>query len=163
MAADLLKKGRTNVKGMWSEKKQAAYDAAVILDDTGGKCSKVLFSAIDTFLSFRKFQLEIDILAACVIQDHRSVIGRAFLFRPHSLDIGTTLFQKVRCHFLCQLLLAARPEAVIFPENETAGPIRTRKVLLALIDRLVAARAGTNHFLLRGKQLFAILGNDSFL
>ena len=37
MAADLLKKGRTNVKGMWSEKKCAAYDAAVILDDTGGK------------------------------------------------------------------------------------------------------------------------------
>lgn len=38
MATDLLKKGRTNVKGMWSEKKQATYDAAVILDDTGGKC-----------------------------------------------------------------------------------------------------------------------------
>ena len=37
MATDLLKKERTNVKGMWSEKKQAAYDAAVILDDTGGK------------------------------------------------------------------------------------------------------------------------------
>ena len=37
MAADLLKKGRTNVKGMWSEKKGAAYDAVVILDDTGGK------------------------------------------------------------------------------------------------------------------------------
>ena len=37
MAADLLKKGRTNVKGMWSEKKGSAYDAAVILDDTGGK------------------------------------------------------------------------------------------------------------------------------
>ena len=37
MAADLLKKGRTNVKGMWSEKKQTAYDAAVILCDTGGK------------------------------------------------------------------------------------------------------------------------------
>lgn len=37
MATDLLKKGRTNVKGMWSEKKQAAYDAAVILDDTGSK------------------------------------------------------------------------------------------------------------------------------
>ena len=37
MAADLLKKGRTNVKGMWSEKKQAAYDSAVILDDTGGR------------------------------------------------------------------------------------------------------------------------------
>ena len=37
MATDLLKKGRINVKGMWSEKKQAAYDAAVILDDTGGK------------------------------------------------------------------------------------------------------------------------------
>ena len=37
MATDLLKKGRTNVKGMWSEKKQAAYDAAVILNDTSGK------------------------------------------------------------------------------------------------------------------------------
>ncbi len=37
MATDLLKKGRTNVKGMWSEKKQATYDAAVILCDTGGR------------------------------------------------------------------------------------------------------------------------------
>ena len=37
MAADLLKKGRTNVKEMWSEKKGATYNAAVILDDTGGK------------------------------------------------------------------------------------------------------------------------------
>ena len=37
MAADLLKKGRTNVKGMWSEKKGSTYDAAVILDDTGGR------------------------------------------------------------------------------------------------------------------------------
>ena len=37
MAADLLKKGRTNVKGMWSEKKQSTYNAAVVLDDTGGK------------------------------------------------------------------------------------------------------------------------------
>ena len=53
----------------------------------------------------------------------------------------------------------ARPEAVIFPEDKTAGPIRTRKVFLSLIDRLAAARAGADHFLLRGKQLFAILGN----
>ena len=37
MAADLLKKGRTSVRGMWSEKKGATYDAMVILDDTGGK------------------------------------------------------------------------------------------------------------------------------
>lgn len=37
MAADLLKKGRTDLKGMWSEKKGSTYDAAVILDDTGGK------------------------------------------------------------------------------------------------------------------------------
>ena len=37
MASDLLKKGRTSVKGMWSEKKESTYDAAVILDDTGGK------------------------------------------------------------------------------------------------------------------------------
>ena len=37
MAADLLKKGRTSVKGMWSEKKGSTYEAVVILDDTGGK------------------------------------------------------------------------------------------------------------------------------
>ncbi|VUX22621.1 DNA topoisomerase 3 [Dorea longicatena] len=37
MAADLLKKGRTSVKGMWSEKKGSTYDTVVILDDTGGK------------------------------------------------------------------------------------------------------------------------------
>ena len=37
MAADLLKKGRILVKGMWSEKKGVAYDAAVLLDDTGKK------------------------------------------------------------------------------------------------------------------------------
>lgn len=37
MAADLLKKGRTSVKGMWSEKKSSTYDAVVVLDDTGGK------------------------------------------------------------------------------------------------------------------------------
>lgn len=37
MAADLLKKGCTNIKGMWSEKKGSTYDAVVIMDDTGGK------------------------------------------------------------------------------------------------------------------------------
>ena len=37
MAADLLKKGRTRVTGMYSEKKDAVYDADVILNDTGGK------------------------------------------------------------------------------------------------------------------------------
>ena len=37
MAADLLKKGRTSVRGMWSEKKGVTYDAAVLLDDTGEK------------------------------------------------------------------------------------------------------------------------------
>lgn len=37
IAAELLKKGRSNVKGMWSEKKGMIYDAAVILDDTRGK------------------------------------------------------------------------------------------------------------------------------
>ena len=37
MAADLLKKGRTAVKGMWSEKKGDTYDATVILEDTGSK------------------------------------------------------------------------------------------------------------------------------
>lgn len=37
MAGDLLKKGRTSVKGMWSEKKGSTYDAVVVLDDTGGK------------------------------------------------------------------------------------------------------------------------------
>ena len=40
MAADLLKRGRTAVKGMWSEKKGDTYDATVVLDDTSGKFVK---------------------------------------------------------------------------------------------------------------------------
>jgi len=40
MAADLLKKGRTSVKGMWSEKKGTTYDATVVLGDTDGKFVK---------------------------------------------------------------------------------------------------------------------------
>ena len=37
IAADLLKKGRVKVKGMYSQKKDTTYEATVILDDTGGK------------------------------------------------------------------------------------------------------------------------------
>lgn len=37
MAADLLKKGHTSVRRMWSEKNGSTYDAAVSLDDTDGK------------------------------------------------------------------------------------------------------------------------------
>ena len=40
MATDLLKRGRTAVKGMWSEKKGDTYDATVVLDDSGGKFVK---------------------------------------------------------------------------------------------------------------------------
>ena len=40
MAAELLNKGRTNVKGMWSEKKGKAYDATVFMEDTGEKFIK---------------------------------------------------------------------------------------------------------------------------
>ena len=40
MAVDLLKKGRTPVKGMWSEKKGTTYDATVVLGDTDGKFVK---------------------------------------------------------------------------------------------------------------------------
>ena len=37
MAADLLQRGRTHVKNLWSENKGKTYDATVVLDDTGGK------------------------------------------------------------------------------------------------------------------------------
>lgn len=37
MAADLLKNGRIQVKGLFSEKKGIAYDAVIVLADTGGK------------------------------------------------------------------------------------------------------------------------------
>ena len=40
MAAELLKKGRTSVKGLWSEKRGCAYDAVVVMDDTGEKFIK---------------------------------------------------------------------------------------------------------------------------
>ena len=40
MAADLLNKGRTSVKGLWSEKTGSTYDAVVIMEDTSSKFVK---------------------------------------------------------------------------------------------------------------------------
>ena len=40
MATDLLKRGRTAVKGMWSEKKGDTSAETVVLDDTGSKFVK---------------------------------------------------------------------------------------------------------------------------
>ncbi len=40
MAAELLEKGRTSVKGLWSEKRGGTYDAVVVMKDTGEKFIK---------------------------------------------------------------------------------------------------------------------------
>ena len=40
MAAELLEKGRTCVKGLWSEKRGSTYDAVVVMEDTGEKFIK---------------------------------------------------------------------------------------------------------------------------
>ena len=37
MAADFLSKGKTKVKGLYSEKKDTTYEAVVVMEDTGGK------------------------------------------------------------------------------------------------------------------------------
>lgn len=37
MAADFLTKGKTKVKGLYSEKKDKTYDAVILMEDTGGK------------------------------------------------------------------------------------------------------------------------------
>ncbi len=63
------------------------------------KLTSALLFAMHTILSFGKLQLEIDILAAGIVQDYHSVIGGAFLLRPHPLDGGTALFQKVAAIF----------------------------------------------------------------
>lgn len=40
MAAELLEKGSTFVKGLWSEKRGSTYDAVVVMEDTGEKFIK---------------------------------------------------------------------------------------------------------------------------
>ena len=40
MAAELLEKGSTFVKGLWSEKRGTTYDAVVVMEDTGEKFIK---------------------------------------------------------------------------------------------------------------------------
>ena len=40
MAAELLEKGRTSVKGIWSEKRGSTYNAVVVMEDTGEKFIK---------------------------------------------------------------------------------------------------------------------------
>ena len=37
IAEELLKNGKTKIKGLYSEKKDSTYDAIVVLDDTGEK------------------------------------------------------------------------------------------------------------------------------
>lgn len=37
MICDFLSKGKTNVKGLYSEKKDATYDAVIVMEDTGDK------------------------------------------------------------------------------------------------------------------------------
>lgn len=37
MVADFLTKGKTKVKGLYSEKKDKTYDAVIVMEDTGGK------------------------------------------------------------------------------------------------------------------------------
>ncbi len=50
---------------LWTfPKSRYSGERAVTAALTSGKCSKVLFSAIETFLSFRKFQFEMDVLVA---------------------------------------------------------------------------------------------------
>ena len=39
-ASELLEKGRTSVKGLWSEKRRSTYDAVVVMEDTGEKFIK---------------------------------------------------------------------------------------------------------------------------
>ena len=83
-----------------------------------------------------KLQVEIDILAAGIVQDHHGVIGGTFLLRPHSLDGGTALFQKIGRHFPSHFLMAAGPETVILPHDKLTGTVRTGEVLLALVDQI---------------------------
>ena len=40
MASELLERGRTSVKGLWSEKRGSTYDAVVVMEDTGEKFIK---------------------------------------------------------------------------------------------------------------------------
>lgn len=40
MAAELLEKGHTSVKGLRSEKRGSTYDAVVVMEDTGEKFIK---------------------------------------------------------------------------------------------------------------------------
>ena len=40
MAVELLEKGHTSVKGLWSEKRGSTYDAVVVMEDTGEKFIK---------------------------------------------------------------------------------------------------------------------------
>ena len=128
-------------------------------DRNGEKRPIIPFFQIVTSLFFLlKFQLVVNIFFAGVIQQHRGIVGDALLFGPHTLDENPPLFQKVSGHFGGQDLLPRSPEAVILPENKAAAPIRTGKVLFALIDRFPTAGADTHVFPLWGKQRPTFLG-----
>ena len=100
-------------------------------------------SFLPAFLS-RKFQLEIHIFSACIIQQHHGVIGLSRLFAVKPGHGNAALFQKGRRHGFCYGFLLSGKEFIVFPQRKGTVPVITKESFFAFIYGSAAAGAGAD-------------------
>lgn len=91
------------------------------------------------FLSLPRFLYAIvDIFAACVGEQHGSVVGFARLWRIQLFDLCFAVLQQFGGNFRREFYLAFFKEAVIFPHHKATFTIRAIIVLPALKNGFTA-------------------------
>ena len=80
----------------------------------------------------------IDVLASCICEKHRCIIGFACLFGVEALDFCLAVFEQSSGDLRCERLFALLKEAVILPHHELAATIPAVKILFTLIDVFTA-------------------------
>ena len=80
----------------------------------------------------------IDVLASCICEKHRCIIGFACLFGVEALDLCLTVFEQSSGDLRCERLFALLKEAVILPHHELTATVSAVKILFTLIDVFTA-------------------------
>ena len=76
----------------------------------------------------------IDVLASCICQKHRCIIGFSCFLGVETLDLCLTVFEQSSGDLRCERLFALLKEAVILPHHELTATVPAVEILFALID-----------------------------
>ena len=71
----------------------------------------------------------IDVLASCICEKHRCIVGFACLFGVEVLDLCLTVFEQSSGDLRGERLFPLLKEAVIFPHHELTATVSAVKIL----------------------------------